>query len=162
MVEALVVLPVLIACFAALIFFFHLFSAKLEASRHARRCAWRHSLEGCDKSPPPRCRIKARDAPRSRLGRGDARASPDSSALKGLEGANRLALALLGLSQGIAAEPEIRAPRPLYFGGGTTAIRSRYTVMCNERNMEVLDVAIEAYCRLGRDRFLGCRDRKHP
>ena len=147
--EGAIVLPVFIACFAAVLHFHGVFSAQLHANVRARRCAWRDAVSGCSKS----ARVLGQP---SSAGQEDRQGLLRRIRSDGLEGANRLALALIGMSEGIVAEPRVQVRRPSLFGGGTATVRARVSLLCNEEDMDVIDLAMASYCALGKNHFLGC------
>lgn len=168
MVEATVMLPIFVVILAALIYFHRTDMAKLQNNNKARSCAWTYSINGCQRSQmPPECKIGPVRTGFSSIGdslgnqdlksatsafgsAGNASSSGDPSTVtNGIAGANRIALALLGLGEGIVAEPTKSVKRPSLFGGGAKNIMSNYTVMCNERNMTIADILHASYCEIG-------------
>ena len=165
MVEGVIVLPFFVIVLAAIIFFHRAYATKIEMGVKARSCAWNYAVNGCQKKFLPD------DCPVSKIG-GKAESVADlfggsfpdeesmrkakerrdslssqTSALDGMLGsANTLGLTILGLNEGIRVAPESSVAKPSILGGGEHSISANYSMMCNERNREFLEIAKSAYC----------------
>lgn len=169
MIEATIMLPVFIIVLAAVLYFHRAYSAKLQSNVKARSCAWRYSVDGCQRSEMPKeCNIEyvtdgytaigdvvSSDDFEDNVEASESRSTGDT-ARQGIAGANRIALAFLGLREGIVAQPTSDVQRPSLLGGGLRRIGSDYSVMCNEREMKFLEILKYSYCGVGDDKFPGC------
>lgn len=161
MIEAVIVFPLFIIVFAALIYYHQAYSAKIERSNVARRCAWAYSVGGCIEKP--------KDCPIGKIGganfvdidegvdhHGDlfkdapaGRTTEQRTKLEGVLGAsNSLLTGLLGLDEGIEARPSRDVKMPSLLGGATRKITGNYAVMCNERSYTNKELVKASYCAI--------------
>ena len=172
--EGAIVLPLFVIVLASMIYLHHLYAAKLRSSRNARSCAWAYSVGGCTPAPLPLgCtatdmadhytsigstmkggnpfEVKTSGSPSQK--EAQARSGLD----KGLSGASRVGLALIGLEKGKTVIYATDVTRPSILGGGKTTVAGDFSVMCNEKDMDPTDIAKAAFCALGKEMgFKGC------
>ena len=156
MVEGVIVFPLFIIVFAAVLYYHQAYSVKLERNNKARSCAWGYSVSGCKKIPDG-CPIT--DIGKSKFASiddgvdarggvfGDSGSAAPSQQLSGVEKAvgttNTLLLTLTGLKKGIVARPARDVEMPSLLGGGTRSISGNYSVMCNEVKRTPKDLLVE-------------------
>lgn len=176
MAEGVIVLPLFVITLASVLYFHHVYATKLKVSRDARACAWEYSLGGCEPTALPKgCKATDMRGVKDHKTIGDTMESGNpfdvktggsasqkqdqarSGLDKGLEGASTVGLALIGLQEGKTTSYSADVKRPSILGGGKKRVSSNYSVMCNEKEMDPIDVAKEALCALGRTMdFNGC------
>lgn len=168
MVEGVIVFPLFIIVFAAVLYYHQAYSVKLERNNKARSCAWTYSVSGCKKKPEGCPITNIGEAGFSGIdegleGRkavfpegGTPGVSDGRSGLGEVLGSgNALLLALLGLKQGIVAQPSREVEMPSLLGGATRNIRGNYSVMCNEVSRTPEELLIDSYCAISSD-LPGC------
>lgn len=165
MVEGVIVLPLFVIVLAAVIYFHRAYASKIDMGVKARSCAWSYAANGCQKKDLPKgCPVREiGDRPNSVSGMFGAdfkesfgldeseevvqELETQHGALdSALQGANAIGLGVLGLSEGIKVTPSTSIGKPSILGGGKYSISGDYSVMCNERNRTVKDLAVGAYC----------------
>lgn len=166
MAEGVVVLPVFVITLAAILYFHHLYVAKLERNMKARSCAWTYAVHGCDRAYLAEgCKVSevtdGFDAigefitgkspfEESQARERSRQAGEEKSDLdKGLAGANQVGLSMLGLREGIQASYQREVARPSVLGGGKASVSSNYTVMCNEKQRTPVDLVVDSFCAIG-------------
>lgn len=167
MVEGVIVLPLFVVVLAAVIYFHRAYASKIDMRVKARSCAWSYAANGCDKKFLPKgCPVsEIGDRPNTVSGMFGAdfkesfgldeskevvkEIDAQHGALdSALQGANAIGLGILGLSEGIKTNPSTSIGKPSILGGGEHSISGDYSVMCNERNRTVKELAVGAYCSL--------------
>lgn len=165
MVEGVIVLPLFVIVLAAVIYFHRAYASKIDMGVKARSCAWSYAANGCQKKDLPKgCPVsEIGDRPKSVSGLFGAdfkesfgldeseKVVQELDAQHGaldsaLQGANAIGLGVLQLSEGIKVTPSTSFGKPSILGGGTHSISGDYSVMCNERNRTIKDLAVGAYC----------------
>ena len=168
MVEGVIVFPLFIIVFAAVLYYHQAYSVKLERNNKARSCAWTYSVSGC-KEIPDGCPIsEIGEAKLASIDDGvDARggifgnsgSAAPSQELSGVQKAvgtgNSMLLALAGLDEGIVATPARDIEMPSLLGGATRSISGNYSVMCNEVSITPRQLLLENYCQISSD-LPGC------
>lgn len=161
MVEGVVVLPFFIIVLATVIFLHRSYSAKLDASVQARKCAWAYSLGGCEsKAGLEGCNLsnlRDQESPFKSFdddpilaaeGKKAFGTKRDTAIDKGLKVANDVGLGLLGLRDGVTSQPTRTLDVPSLLGGGQKHVYGNYSVMCNEVPMGFLDIVKKMYCAI--------------
>lgn len=166
MAEGVIVLPFFIIVLAAIIYFHRAYATKISMNTKARSCAWSYAVNGCQKPLPDGCPVSTVGGEskevtdvfgmdfKNNFGTEESEKvirdiEKQKSALDStLHGVNLVGLTILGLSEGIKTSPSQAVQKPSILGGGTHTISGDYSVMCNERNRTVKDLAIAAYCSL--------------
>lgn len=143
--EAAVMLPFFIIVWGCINFVHDYYSARITLSARAKTCAWQYANDGCVGALPPGCLRSggSGDVTTSDLPDGAGSIVDDFAALPIVHGA---VTRVLGQSANISADSTVA--RPPVLGGGTTALYSRHSVMCNELPRDPIEVARPAFCAL--------------
>ncbi len=156
-VEALSMLPVLLILWIGVLFTYHLDDAEQQSRLAARQCAWEYTEGNCENVPP-----SCKETPES------GGAMEDDTEIKTkLEqaGENRekdsnkisdMGSSIAGIIGDIFGAPvTIKDSRsvsiPGRFGGGTAKKTTSYYLLCNEKEVNFLDKALELAGTLASD-----------
>jgi len=152
-IEAAVMLPFFILCWAGLLYVYHGHEAKLAAGVDARHCAWAYSNGGCRVLPEGCRRLSTAEIEQ------DGQSGDWLAALDGIPVISGLAESIFG--EVATVGHDITVDRPPLFGGGTVDASGTYTIMCNEERRDLGDVLQQTLCdqleTIGMDAgFMGC------
>jgi hypothetical protein len=149
MTEGVIVLPFFVIVLGALLYFHRVYVAKIESNVEVRTCAWQYATSGCEASElPETCQASAARASKSIASSVATPNSGSSSFGAGMQRANRLALAMIGLQDAtdVIHEKKLRNPRVV-----GAKVSSRISLMCNEKNYTPFEIAEKAYCALAKE-----------
>lgn len=148
-IEAAVMLPFFILCWAGLLYVYHGHGQKLDASVSARQCAWEYSNNGCRALPEGCRRLSTSEIEQDGMS-GDWLAAVDNIPVIG-----GLAESIFGEVATVGYSSELT--RPPMLGGGTVDASGNYTIMCNEEKRDIGDVLHDTLCdQIGDVGFMGC------
>lgn len=159
--EAVIVIPVFILLWAAVIHVGGSFQAKSVASQTARRCAWAYANGGCD-DVPEGCEgvvggadrqfddgdiddVAGDDGQKIRDGVQQI-SDPIDDSIGEIPVAGDIIHAIVGTATTATAGVPVKRPKVL--GGQRQRLTTSYTVMCNEREKTLGSIVTGAFCSL--------------
>jgi hypothetical protein len=157
-VEAVVVLPVFIILFVAVLFIRDLAGSKLAADETARRCAWQYSANSCS-AIPAGCEEVLKGVHRGSM---DTDLSNTVNTLEGkLATGSTVKDAIKELVQTMVTDElanyltlsldsrkTVELNRPALFGGGTIQVLGKYRLACNIQEKNSGDLAAEVWNKI--------------
>lgn len=159
-VEAVIMLPVLVLLFGALVYVRKAYVERQATLVAVRSCAWQYANDGCEGDPPEGCSLGGVTDMGDQGGTRQEDSGDDMGSVLSSPGSDPSALdrltefPVLGevfqtvFGEAVAVESRSEVERPEVLGGQTQPIVGGYYVMCNDKNKDAGDLVKELMCSM--------------
>ncbi|MFW5875983.1 MAG: TadE/TadG family type IV pilus assembly protein [Myxococcota bacterium] len=159
-VEAVIMLPVLVVLFGAMVYVRKAYVERQARLVAARSCAWQYANDGCEGDPPDECRVAGETDMGDQGGTRQEDSGDDMEGVLSSPGSDPSALdrltefPVLGevfqtvFGKAVAVESTGEVERPEVLGGQTQSIAGGYYVMCNDKNKDAGELVKELMCSM--------------
>lgn len=157
MAEGVIVLPVFILILAAILHFHRAYSKKLALNEEARACAWKYAVDGCKSSAlEKQCKVTRGEVEALGAIQGNQANSAMSEMAEAAGTMSKIGGRVIGLTEPFTTHADGESVRASLLGGGTMKLRSRYTLMCNERGGTPASMLHKWLCGISQGKMLSC------